>query len=66
MVTAALLMRGDLRRVSGTMPGLGQYEGGDPAAQGKDSGENSTHHTGTNGPGRRSPAVSARHLAAVP
>lgn len=66
VVTAALLMRGHLRRVTRTMPRLGQHEGGDTAAQDEGRGKNPAHHTDTNGPGQRSPAVTACRLAAVP
>jgi hypothetical protein len=65
IVTAALLMRGHLRRVARTMPRLGQHEGGDTAPQDEGRGKNPAHQTDTNGPGRRSPAVTARRLAAV-
>ena len=50
-VTAGLLMCGHLRRVSATVPRLGQHRGGDSAAQGEGGGENSAHHADTNGPG---------------
>jgi hypothetical protein len=66
IATSALLMRGHLRGVTRTMPRLGQHEGGNTAAQDEGRGKNPAHHTDTNGPGRRSPAVTARRLAAVP
>lgn len=65
-VTAALPVGGHLCVVSSTMPRLGQCQGGEPAAQGESGGQNPAHHPGTNGPGRRNPAVTARRPAAVP
>lgn len=65
-VPAGLLMCGRLCWVSATMPRLGEHRGGDPASQGEGRGDNPAHHPDTNGPGRRSPAVTARRPTAVP
>jgi hypothetical protein len=65
-VTAGLLMRGHLRLPGITVARLSDHESSDSAAQGQGRGENSAHHANTNGPGRPSPAVTARRPAAVP
>ena len=65
-VTAGVLTCGHLHLASVAMPGLRDHNGGDSASHGHDCGENSAHHANTNGPGRPSPAVTARRPAAVP
>lgn len=65
-MTASWLMRGRLRRAAPGVSRLGQHLSGQPATQRECRSENPAHHPNTNGPGRRSPAMTSRRPAAVP